>query len=148
MKINKDNIETCQTEDDRIQNQFTAYLCKTIHGTRQRFLMQRHNNVQSWEEFDDSLFERGELCSSSLFAESMEDKVPVTDKNLEDMISSNALLLGILKLSERERKVLYLHTICHLKHREIADFLGLKEPTVKQCYSNLIRKLKASLEVE
>jgi RNA polymerase sigma factor (sigma-70 family) len=53
--------------------------------------------------------------------------------------------VGILKLSDRERRILNLRMIRKMKHSEIADLLGLNSNTVEKAYERLIKKLRAHM---
>lgn len=50
------------------------------------------------------------------------------------------------RLSDEERHIVVLHAVCGLKHREIAQFLGLALPTVLSKYHRSLKKLKTILE--
>ena len=67
---------------------------------------------------------------------------------LEEVICNDQLLVAILKLSDRERKVLNLHLVHKMKHAEIAAILGLRTNTVEQCYARTIKKLRRYMEEE
>ena len=55
-----------------------------------------------------------------------------------------ASLLGTL--SDEERQIVVLHAMTGLKHREIADLLGLALPTVLSKYSRALKKLRTALK--
>ena len=56
------------------------------------------------------------------------------------------LAAALGRLSDEERHIVVLHAVCGLKHREIAQFLGLARPTVLSKYHRSLKKLKTILE--
>ena len=52
------------------------------------------------------------------------------------------LAAALGRLSDEERHIVVLHAVCGLKHREIAQFLGLALPTVLSKYHRSLKKLK------
>lgn len=56
------------------------------------------------------------------------------------------LAAALDRLSDEERHIVVLHAVCGLKHREIAQFLGLALPTVLSKYHRSLKKLKTILE--
>lgn len=56
------------------------------------------------------------------------------------------LAAALGRLSDEERHIVVLHAVCGLKHREIAQFLGLALPTVLSKYHRSLKKLKTVLE--
>lgn len=61
----------------------------------------------------------------------------------EDRVTLTALL-GTL--SDEERQIVMLHTVTGLKHREIAQLLQLKLPTVLSKYNRALKKLHTALK--
>ncbi len=63
------------------------------------------------------------------------------------MQDDKLLVQALLKtLSEEERQIVMLHSMTGLKHREIADVMGIKPSTVLSKYSRAIKKLRKILE--
>ena len=56
------------------------------------------------------------------------------------------LTAALGRLSDEERHIVVLHAVCGLKHREIAQFLGLALPTVLSKYHRSLKKLNVFLE--
>ena len=61
----------------------------------------------------------------------------------EDRLLLRAALLG---LAEQERQIVLLHAAAGLRHREIAQLLGLPLGTVLAKYNRALKKLKAAWE--
>ena len=66
----------------------------------------------------------------------------------DTLTSDDRTVLGAAlgRLSDEERHIVVLHAVCGLKHREIAQFLGLALPTVLSKYHRSLKKLKTILE--
>lgn len=63
--------------------------------------------------------------------------------NMEDKV----VLQGVLSLlTEEERKIVMLHAVSGMKHREIAENLGLKLSTTLSKYNRALKKLRKYLE--
>lgn len=65
-----------------------------------------------------------------------------TNINSEDKLILDAALN---KLSKEESEIVILHAVAGLKHREIAQILGMLLPTVLSKYNRAIKKLKNML---
>lgn len=64
-------------------------------------------------------------------------------EDLEDRM----MIKGVLNLlSEEERNIVLLYAVSGMKHKEIADSLGLKLSTVLSKYRRALKKLKEYLE--
>lgn len=72
---------------------------------------------------------------------SLPDIAPLADQ--EDRLVLTSLLEA---LSDQERQIVTLHAMTGLKHREIADLLGLRLPTVLSKYSRALKKLRSALK--
>ena len=72
----------------------------------------------------------------------LEDKAS-NELNPEDRMVIKSCLEG---LSESEREMVILHAVSGLKHREIADILGLPLSTVLSKYNRAIKKLRKTLQ--
>ena len=55
---------------------------------------------------------------------------------------------ALTQLSEEESRIVLLHAVTGLKHREIAALLGLPLPTALSKYHRALKKLKKLLEGE
>lgn len=59
---------------------------------------------------------------------------------------SGIIALSQQVLSEKELRIVVLHTINELKFKEIAQIIGGIEATVRWCYNNAIKKVKKEYE--
>lgn len=64
---------------------------------------------------------------------------------IEDHEDRQVLLMALKILKEDERKILLLHAVSGLKHREIADNIGMPLSTVLSKYRRALKKLKNHL---
>lgn len=85
------------------------------------------------------LRERSRFVSDS--AEECESIAPTLSP--ED---SAIIKICIESISEEEREIVILHAVSGLKHREIAEILGLPVSTVLSKYQRTVKKLKILLE--
>ena len=72
----------------------------------------------------------------------------IDEESIINSIENDNLLISILKLNEKERKILNLHAVYKMKHLEIADILGMRKNAVEQCYRRLIKKIKDDMRGE
>ena len=73
------------------------------------------------------------------------DAIPAQECGLD--ADERALLQGALaNLSDEERRVVLLHAVTGMKHREIAALLELPLPTVLSKYHRALKKMRSFLE--
>ena len=73
------------------------------------------------------------------------DAIPARECGLD--ADERALLQGALaSLTDEERRVVLLHAVTGLKHREIAALLELSLPTVLSKYHRALKKMRSFLE--
>ena len=143
----KENIENLpeSIDDERLHGQFTAYFITALRRSKTKYLIKKHPDRQNVVSLDE-LLERpsGERLPEPLITYPA-DGISLEDA-LEEVICNDKLLMAILKLSDRERKILNLHLVHKMKHAEIASILGLRKNTVEQAYARTIRKLRGDME--
>lgn len=91
------------------------------------------------------------LCLSRLRqrrkrAEMIEADEPVDYSSIFAAEDRMMLSEGLSALSDDERRVVILHAVSGLKHREIAAVLGVPVPTVTGKYRRALKKLRKYLE--
>ena len=124
--------------DTELRNVFTAYVVKALERAKVRYLVKKYEYERKIILFDS--FE------GDKFAENV-DLVPFSfedfkEQNIIDSIENDSLLISILKLKEKERKVLNLHAVYKMKHTEIADILGVSVSSVEKTYQRVLAKIK------
>ena len=81
----------------------------------------------------------------AVLSEAEWDAIPQQETGLTT--EERTLLQHVLShLGEEERRIVLLHAVTGLKHREIAALLELPLPTVLSKYHRAIRKMRADLE--
>ena len=73
----------------------------------------------------------------------LEETTPSFDRDSEEAV---ALEQAMKELGDQERQILILHAVTGLKHREIAEMLGMPLATVLSKYARSLKKLKKALE--
>ena len=146
------NILAEEAEDERLHNQFTAYFLTALRRRKGKYLMKYYEHQRMVTSLDKLLDRQEEMPGGPLDKNLAvyEDEVEriLRDGALEEVICSDQLLIAVLKLSDRERKILNLHLVHKMKHAEIAAILGLRTNTVEQCYARTIKKLRRYMEEE
>lgn len=71
------------------------------------------------------------------------ETTPSFDRDSEEAV---ALEQAMKVLGDQERQILILHAVTGLKHREIAEMLGMPLATVLSKYARSLKKLKKALE--
>ena len=69
-----------------------------------------------------------------------------TDGSHEQGINAMILKEAMEVLAEDERQIVMLHSMTGMKHREIAEILGMPVSTVLSKYNRSLKKLKKSIE--
>ena len=145
------NIQTEEAEDERLHNQFTAYFLTALRRRKIKYLMKYYEHQRMVTSLDE-LLDRQEMpgvpLEKSLAVYEDEVERILRDGALEEVICNDQLLVAVLKLSDRERKILNLHLVHKMKHAEIAAILELRTNTVEQCYARTIKKLRRYMEEE
>lgn len=127
--------------DEQAYASFTNYVKKAIEGGRKRYIAKKYRSkMVSLEE----LLSRDD---PALAVEDPELELVLDNmESLEQVICNDALLVAILRLSDRERRIMNLRLVHKMKHREIADLLGVTTNTVELCYARSIKKLREYLK--
>ena len=73
----------------------------------------------------------------------LEETTPSFDRDSEEAV---ALEQAMKVLGDQERQILILHAVTGLKHREIAEMLGMPLATVLSKYARSLKKLKKARE--
>ena len=73
----------------------------------------------------------------------LEETTPSFDRDSEEAVALEQAMKG---LGDQERQILILHAVTGLKHREIAEMLGMPLATVLSKYARSLKKLKKALE--
>jgi len=124
--------------DEDVRNVFTAYVIRALQRCKFKYLYRKNEYEKRNISLSDSEWDK--------FTNGL-DYVPfsfeeINENNIVDSIENDNLLIAILKLNEKERKILNLHAVYKMKHSEIADFLGLTKSSVEKTYQRVLAKIK------
>jgi RNA polymerase sigma factor (sigma-70 family) len=132
------------SEDESVHNRFTAYVVTALRNQKVKYLTRKSRYEKKTVSLDEMLAmpatDHALIASDDGIARILD-----SEDTLESVICNDALLIGILKLSDRERRILNLRMLQKMRHAEIADLLGLNVKTVEKAYERLIKKLRAHM---
>lgn len=117
------------TENEILQNQFTAYVSLAIRRQRIHYIkkMERKN----LKEFS--------------FSE-VEDFVPVEDNKVGKLLEREALRLALCQIREKERKIVLARVVEEKPFTEIAQEMGMTYKAVTHLYYRVLKRLKVHME--
>ena len=117
------------TEQEKLQNKFSAYIETTIVRYRMTYLRYKSRNYIG-------------LCENEEEFES----IPDTTDFVYDMCSAECISNALKSLNEKERYVFVSKVIEERDFNEIAETMGMKYKGVTTLYYRAIAKLKTMLE--
>ena len=117
------------TEDEILQNQFTAYVSLAIRR-------QRMDYIQKKKRVDDT-----ELLFSPLHT-----SIPVEDDPFEKLLEYDALRNGLRQLREKELEIVLARVIEEKPFTEIAQEMGMTYKAVTQLYYRVMKRLRVHME--
>ena len=113
-------------EEHRVQNQFTAYLLRSVKRCRQQYMEKNERYQQAKIEFD--------------------EKYMVLKAIDNWQFQSDVLDQALAKLDDRERYVLLSRVLEDKSFETIGQELGLKYKGVTALYSRTLAKVRKMLE--
>ena len=117
------------TEQEKLQNKFSAYIETTIVRYRMTYLRYKNRNYI-------------DLCDTEEEFES----IPDTTDLVHDICSADCISNALKSLNEKERFVFVSKVIEERDFNEIAETMGMKYKGVTTLYYRAIAKLKTMLE--
>ena len=117
------------TEDEILQNQFTAYVSLAIRRQRMHY-------IQKKKRIDDT-----ELLFSPLHT-----SIPVEDDPFEKLLEYDALRNALHQLREKEREIVLARVIEEKPFTEIAQEMGITYKVVTQLYYRVMKRLKVHMK--
>lgn len=121
--INRNNGISNQ---EKIQNEFTAYISTAMSRERIAFLKSEARRRSHTYEMDDEKFAL----------------IPDSSDFVLDLCDTDALACALKQLDERERYVLFARVLEEKSFEEIADKLGIKYKGVAAIYYRTTAKLR------
>ncbi|MDF2566917.1 MAG: Sigma-70, region 4 [Oscillospiraceae bacterium] len=131
------------TKNDTLQNCFTAYVHRSLHRERIKYV--KKTTAQHFVEIPISDFSDLSTEDAYTFPNSVDDLFFEHSVELETL-DNKKLSYAILKLSDRDRKILFLHVLDGYKHAEIANMLRLSSAAVQKAYWRSIKYLRCNME--
>lgn len=134
--------------EDEILARFTGYVTTALRNGKIRYLSRKSRDSRnlSLDELLDHVDEPDIQSDLELITYNSFDGLFNNEATLEDMISNDSLLIAILKLNDRERRIINLHLLQKMKFSDIADLLDMKKKTAEKCYERAIKKIRSHLE--
>jgi len=128
-------------KDSDVRNVFTAYVEKALSRCRVKYLYKKYEyeneflflDKVEWDKFVDE---------TDIVPFSFDE---INEESIINSIENDNLLISILKLNEKERKILNLHAVYKMKHLEIADILGMSKNAVEKNYQRAIEKIRKEM---
>lgn len=120
------------TEQEILQNRFTALVTVSVNRARIDYLRKETNRTRNTYEMEDEKFAL----------------IPDETDFVSSLCDSDSLSYALKQLSERERYVLLARVLEEKSFEEIADSLGLKYMGVAAVYHRTIKKLRNILKGE
>ncbi len=124
-----------KSEDDILQNRFTAYLITAIKRHKIRYLNRKDEQQQSEISIDEHGLE---------FQFSIEDDLLYTLSLLEQ-IENEDLLLALKRARERELHIFLTHIIEDRSFAELSKELGISYKAVTHLYYRFMDKIRKEL---
>ena len=132
-----------KTENESIHYRFTAYVVRALRNCKNEYIgkqqLDQHlslDEMMTQYNLDEALVNNEDTL-----------ELVLQKHALEEIISNDGLLKGILRLSDRERRVMNLYLVQKMKLQEVADFLGISYNSVKWTYYNAMEKLRKYMGV-
>ena len=118
------------TEQEKLQNRFTAFVCTSMKNARRNYL-------------------KRESYRAHLICDLEYEKLDWISDDDDDFVSqlcdSDALFIALKQLDDRERHVLFARALQERSFEDIADELGLKYKGVAAIYYRTTTKLRDML---
>lgn len=124
------------TEDQALQNRFTAYVLVAIRRKREEYSAKRARTAVAEQTMDADLLltlrSAGEVCR--------------LEQYMEKQFILDALAHAMYQLSEKERSIVMEHLLLAWTFSEIAAAHGMQYKAVAAVYYRAIQKIRRELE--
>ena len=126
------------TSDNRLQNEFTAYLTRAMHRARCDYLHALDRKAAFEIPYDElNTTEQVQFAQLSF-------SVPLTMRLEDDIVDAHLFQL-LQRLTHLEYNVLTLAICYNLKNREIAKILHISRSSVSHAHNRALNKLRKGL---
>ncbi len=123
------NRNSGSNENNRLQNQFTAYLKKAVHFRRIRYLADRSRVAGNELSLAESEF-------------AMPDKTDI----IQEIADYEAMQQAMKSIKEKERRIVIARIVEEKSFDKIADELGMTYKAVTSLYYRVLKKLRQHME--
>lgn len=123
------NRNNGSNENNRLQNQFTAYLKKAVHFRRIRYLADRSCVARNEQSLTDSEF-------------ALPDKIDI----IQEIADYEAMQQAMKSIKEKERRIVLARIVEEKDFDVIAKELGMTYKAVTSLYYRVLKKLRQHME--
>lgn len=123
------NRNNGSTENNRLQNQFTAYLKKAVHFRRIRYLA-----------------DRSRVTVNELSLTESEFAIPDKTDIIQEIADYEAMQQAMKSIKEKERRIVLARIVEEKDFDEIAKELGMSYKAVTCLYYRVLKKLRQHME--
>ena len=123
------NRNNGSNENNKLQNQFTAYLKKAVHFRRIRYLADRSHLVGNELSITESEF-------------ALPDKTDI----IQEIADYEAMQQAMKSIKEKERRIILDRIVEEKSFDQIADELGMTYKAVTSLYYRVLKKLRQHME--
>lgn len=125
-------------DNDIVLARYINYMKKSIHNARINYL--KHQNfIQSKEQYlsDDEWLQLSDIDNCDHFS--------VSAKEIEEYFEDERIVKAFKKLTELQKKVMYLNVVKEIPMSAISKFLKVSTKSVEKTKSRALKKLKEVL---
>ncbi|RFZ77583.1 sigma-70 family RNA polymerase sigma factor [Lacrimispora amygdalina] len=125
-----------QTEAEKLQNRFTAYLLKAVRRQQRDYMIKKNQQTRYELLVEDDTYQAGGWMEKDIL-----DELP-----LMLQLESAALQYALEQISERERYVFLARGLYGISFNTLGAELGLGYKGVAAVYYRAIRKIKEKMK--
>lgn len=117
------------TENEILQNQFTAYVSRAVRNRRLRYIMNQDRKN-----------------SKELLFSQLQDFVGVEDDPISELLEYEVLKGALRQIREKERAIILARAVEERCFKEIAKEMDMTYKAVTNMYYRIMKRLKACME--
>lgn len=143
-KATKDKLDS-RFKSFYLKMKIISYLNKLIHFESIHFDKKIKSDYEKQLLILDKEIDEGSIKPADLLESPRIDLVPY--EKLEDFIEEKEVYFAISKLTENQKKILYLSYVKNLKEQEIASKLGVSQQAISKQKSLSLKKIRKELMI-
>lgn len=117
------------TDNEILQNQFTAYVSRAVRNRRLRYIMNRDRKN-----------------SKELLFSQLQDFVGVEEDPINELLEYEVLMSALRRIREKEREIVLARVVEEKSFGEIAKEMDMTYKAVTNMYYRTMKRLKANME--